>query len=396
MAGMSIHAARGFYTWLPNAGIEWGGLEVFGQTRDFPLTAEMPVSGTPRVVIERFRGNARIMGADVQTITVNGRHSIRAMDQAGAERANAAMELELTGDQNQVTILTHQDRLPSGPRVDTTLEITVPRGVSIVAGGRDGDFDVSNVNGTVEINSDRSSVRLESIGGEVRLDLGASDLIRAVDLARGLDLRGRGNDIDLERIAGQVTINGTYTGTVQMRALAMPLRWVGPQTEINLQALPGDLRMTLGDINASNVTGPARIDSRSKDIWLSGFTNALDITLGRGDVLLEATGEPMARTNVRSNAGNIELVLPANARFDLVATTAQGEAINDYGEPLRADTSPRRGGSVRGSNGGPTLELSTNRGQVLVRRGLGDGEIFPRIPPGGKAQPAAPPPAVQQ
>jgi hypothetical protein len=179
-----------------------------------------------------------------------------------------------------------------------------------------------------------------------------------------------------------------------MRALAMPLRWVGPQTEINLQALPGEMRMTLADINASNLTGPIRIDSRSKDIWLSGFTNSLDITLGRGDLMLDATTLPLARTRVRVDAGNIELALPPNAQFDLAATTDRGEAINDYGAPLNDESNGRRGGTVRGSNGGPTMELSTSRGRVLVRQSSGTGEIFPRIPPGGQLPPAELPEAL--
>ncbi len=396
--GTSIHAARGFYNWLPGSGISWGGVDVFGQSYEYPFSAETQAGAAPRVVIESFRGSARIMGADVETVAVTGRNTIRSMDRDDAERANNAAALEVTGDASQVTIRTHQERITGNQRVDANLEITVPRGASIVARGRNGDFDVSGVEGAVEIDSDRASVRLEDIGGEVRLDLGGSDLVRAVQLRKGLDLRGRGNDIDLENVAGQVTINGAYTGTVQMRALAMPLRWVGPQTEINLQALPGDLRMTLGDINATNVTGPVRIDSRSKDIWLSGYTEGLDISLGRGDILLEATALPLVRTNVRVNAGNLELVLPADAHFDLVASTDSGQAINDYGGPLQSESNGRRGASVRGSNGGPALELSTKRGQVLVRQGSGTpaGGIRPRIAPGAKASPVVPSTAPTQ
>lgn len=402
--GTSIHAARGFYTWLPGSGITWGGVDVFGQSYEYPLSAETAAGPAPRVVIESFRGNARITGSDAGMVTVGGHNAIRSMDQADAERANDAARLEVTGDANQVVIRTNQDRVTGNQRVEANLEISVPRGASIVARGRQGDFDISGVDGSVEIDSDRASVRLENVGGEVRLDLNGSDIVRAVALAKGLDLRGRGNDIDLENVAGAVTINGAYTGTVQMRELAMPLHWVGPQTEINLQALPGNLRMTLGDINATNVTGPVRIDSRSKDIWLSGFTDTLDLTLGRGDILLEPMALPLARTSVRLNAGNIELVLPPQARFDLVASTGQGDAINDYGEPLRSESNGRRGGSVRGSNGGPTLDLSTDRGQVLVRQGsragAGSGEIFPRLAPGAKG-PApvprgAPPQPVKQ
>ena len=59
----------------------------------------------------------------------------------------------------------------------------------------------------------------QSIGGDVRLDVQGSDIIRAVNLKGGFELKGRGNDVDLEKIAGQVSVDGSWGGLVQMREL---------------------------------------------------------------------------------------------------------------------------------------------------------------------------------
>jgi hypothetical protein len=397
LLGFSMHAARGLYSWLPRSGIEWGGLEVFGDSFEYPVTGEAPASNTPRVVIESFRGNARIVGGDGQTVKVTGRNTIRAMDQASADRSNGDTPLEVTGGGNEVVIRTHQDRLSGNSRISADLEIAVPRGATIVARGRDGDFDISNITGAVEIDSERASVRLEKITGEVRLDLRNSDIIRAVDLSGNLDLKGGGNDIDLERIAGQVTINGAYTGLVQFRALSKPVHWIGPRTEITAQALPGEMRMTLGDINGTGFTGPVRISSRSKDIWLADISGSLDVTLDRGDLTVEANSTPVPRINVRVDAGNVELALPPNAPFDLTAVTDRGEAVNSYGDPIREDfdndgKGNRRRSTLRGSRpGGAAIDISVGRGELLVRRA---GEILPGTAPATK--PVIPPTQVEQ
>ena len=42
-----------------------------------------------------------------------------------------------------------------------------------------------------------------------------------------LDLQGRGSDVELENIGGQVTVNGAYTGNLDFKNLAKPLNFEG-------------------------------------------------------------------------------------------------------------------------------------------------------------------------
>src|SRR6185503_21209744 len=71
--GVSLHAVRGFSAWLPGSRIELGGLDIFGENYDYPVAAEKAASTkTPRVIIESFRGNARVTGGDVQSVKVTG------------------------------------------------------------------------------------------------------------------------------------------------------------------------------------------------------------------------------------------------------------------------------------------------------------------------------------
>jgi hypothetical protein len=72
-----------------------------------------------------------------------------------------------------------------------------------------------------------------------------------------------------------------------------------------------------------------------------------------------------------TKAGDVELVLPAAAKFALAARTRRGEVTNDYGPPLRM-TNEERGGSLEGSaGGGPRVVLETDRGDIRVRKGEG-------------------------
>ena len=239
--GITLHTVMGLSTWFPGR-IQLGGLDVFGESFDYPIAGEKPTSKTPHVVIESFSGNARIMGTDAQEVKVTGRKTIRSLDQEGADRANQEAAFEITGSPDQVIIRTNQNRASGPRRVSTEMEILVPKGASIEAHsearGRSGDFDIHDIDGAVAITSDNAGVRLENIGGETRLDLRNSDLVRAVNLKGALDLKGRGSDIDLENIAGPVNINGFYSGMLQFHNLSKTIHFVGPQTEFFAQRSP--------------------------------------------------------------------------------------------------------------------------------------------------------------
>ena len=373
--GGTLHAAMGLSNWLPRGRLELGGLDIFGETYDYPITAEKPAAKAPHILIESFRGNARISGMDSSTVKVTGRETVRSMDQDRADRAHENTVFEIAGDENNIIIRTNQDRAPSSQRVTHELEIAVPKGASIEAHGRSGDFDVNDIQGTVTIDSDRAGIRLENIGGETRVDVRNGDIVRALNVKGNFELRGRGSDLDLQNMEGTVTVNGGgWAGNVQFQNLSKPLLFTAPQTEMSIQKLPGQIRMPLGTFNASNLVGPARVETRSRDVQISDFTNSLEVSVDRGDIELRPS-LPVAKLQAHTRSGNITLALPAEAKFDLTAATNRGEVSNQFGGSVRIEESGR-GGTMRGSTGGPQLNLHTDLGDVSVRKASPDEPPF--------------------
>jgi len=397
MIGLSVHTVRGFESWWPRSGITLGGIDMFGESFEYPLAGEKQTGKAPRVIIENFRGNARITGIDSSSVKVTGRKTIRSLEQSGADRANQDSPFEITGDANEIMIHTNQDHVSGSQRITAEMEITVPKGATVEAHGRTGDFDVTDVAGNVEIISDSAGVRLQNIGGEVKMDLRRSDIVRAVNVKGPLDLKGRGSDVELQDIDGQVTIAGTYSGVIQFRNISKPLRFNGQQTDLNIEKLPGQVRMALGDFTATNLVGPVRLTTRSRDVHISDFTNSLELTVERGDIELRPGKLPVAKMDVHAHFGDVEVSLPPAARFDLTGITARGETYSDFGAPLHTERSGN-GGSIRGSSGGPVINLQTERGKMTVRKATADDKPFaPEVDaPTTSAAPAKPLQKVEQ
>ena len=127
------------------------------------------------------------------------------------------------------------------------------------------------------VNCDRADVRLARIGGNARVDLRRSEVFRAAEVKGNLDLQGRGRDVELENIAGQVTISGSYSGTLAFKNLAKPLHFESQNTDLKVEALPGELSIDLGGVNARNVIGPMRVVTNTRDVKIEDFSNALDL-----------------------------------------------------------------------------------------------------------------------
>ncbi len=396
----AVHAHGGFWNG-PQFRIR--GVEMFGEAFDYPLNGETPAVGkTPRVVIESFRGNARIVGADVEDVKVTGRKTVRAMKQADADVANNQTPFEVVKDGMNVIVRANQDRASDSQRISADLEITVPKGSTIEARGRYGDFDISDIRGTVDIASDNAGVRLQNIGGNVRVDTRKSDIVRAVNVAGNVELKGRGNDLELQDIAGTVVVTATYTGMVQMRNVAKAVRYEAPQTELTFEKLPGDIRMTVGELTATNVVGPIRLSARSKDVQVRDFTQGLEISVDRGDIEVRPSAPSLARMDVRTRSGDIDFAVPEKAKFDLAATTDRGEITNDLGDFFKAETSGP-GASLKGNIGdGPRVVLATNRGSITVRKANGTDTAdaseheAPRAPKAPKVPSAPLAPAQEQ
>lgn len=364
VAGSLVWAARENGIHIDGRGLNW-----WGSSYDYPVEATAPAGGAKRIVFENPRGSIKVTGADTDQIAVTGHKSVRAYARDEADKTNGKTPVEIVPQGDHLLIRTNQDRSPDNQQISDDLEVTVPHGVSVEARGHNGDYEISDVTGDLELGTDHGDVRLARVDGNARLDIGRSDLIRAVDLKGRLDLQGRGSDVELENIGGQVTINGSFNGTLDFKKLAKPLQFEGARnTELSVQAVPGHINMDLGQFNGTDLVGPIRLVGNSRDIRIEQFTLSLELDNQRGDVELHPGRMPLPSIEARTGSGRIDLVLPEKGVFQLDATAERGEAVNDFGSSIQKE-SDGKSATLKGKTGeGPMLHITSSRGSISVRK----------------------------
>lgn len=366
------------------------GMEVFGEPWDFDLHASHPIGSAKRVVVENPRGNVRITGGDASEVTVNGRTTIRAFRKEDADRGHRESPLEIVTEGDRIVIRNKQKRKDGPWKITSDLEVSVPKQVSVEGRGDYGDFDIVNIDGDVDIESDNAGVRLADIGGGVRVKVNRSDIIRAVDVAGGVKVEGRAaDDVELDRIRGPVVISGSYSGDLVLKGLADSLQFDTARTEFRVAKVPGEVRIDLGDLSAVNVTGPIRLKTRSRDVELTDFTGKLDVELDRGSLHVRPGRTPVASMDLVVRSADVQLALPESAAFGLLAEVEKGDLVNEYGSSLTQERSDERS-VLKGPPGvEPNIKLRADRGTVTISKATAALAEAP-IPPAPPAPPKPP------
>jgi len=343
------------------------GLELFGTAYDFPLEGMQAADGVRLVVVENLRGNVRVAAGAAGEVRVRGRMTVRALERRAADEMRRKMPLEITAAGDVLTVRTNQERTEA-EQVSSDLEIQVPPTVSVELRGREGDLDVAAIGGDAVIRSGRADVRLADIGGSARVEVRRSRLVRAVNLKGGLSLRGRGRDVEVEAAGGPVNVSGAFSGELQFRRLPQGLEFESERTLLRVRQVRGRLRLGLGTLLANGVDGPIRLKTRTRDVELVDFAGALELELERGNVVLRPAKVLSEALTVTVGAGNIELAVPENARFGLLAVVERGEIRNEFGEPFRLAPG-EQGATLEGPKGGePLVRLRVDRGAITLRK----------------------------
>jgi DUF4097 and DUF4098 domain-containing protein YvlB len=353
-------------------GLDTGSVSLLGSDYDYDIASagspQVASQGVTHIVLDNIRGNVTVKGDESGDVKVSGHKSIRAYNHQSADRANQDSRITVERKGDAVVIALAEPSNSNRLQISTDLDVSIPKGLSVEAHGRTGDLTIDNVDGMVDLSTARGDIRLTHIGKNVRIDASRSGTIRATDLRGGFDLQGKGSDVQLENIAGEVSINGDYSGTLEFHALAKPLRFESSRTEFHVEAVPGTITLDLGQLKLANVTGPVRFSTGTRDIDASDVTGALDLAVERGDITVKQNAVPIPKIDVRSHNGDISLLLPEKAGFDLKGTTAQGEVENGYGAALTTQ-STGRSSSILGQVGtGPTINVVTDRGTVSVKK----------------------------
>jgi DUF4097 and DUF4098 domain-containing protein YvlB len=347
---------------------------------DDQLQQEFPADASLHIVSDR--GAVNVAASTDNQIRVVVHKRINADSQQEADKYNPATKPQITISDHTITLTANAQAGQHAVTAD--LEISLPRKASVVISARRGDVSVLGRDGDVDISSQRGDVAASDINGKVNLNL-ARDSARISNVSGDVVVQGRASDLSIEDVKGATRLSGEFD-SIKLSKIGSAVSFKSARTDLEFSKLTGDLDMDSGDMRASELTGPFRMLTRSKDIRLIGVNGDVRLENENGDV--EIRMNKLGNMQVNNRNSDIQLYLPDKAAFQLDAHSRGGEIQSDFDALKINNGEDQATASGTVGAGGPRLVITNEHGGIELRKGsmVAEGPMTPKPP-----RPPAPP-----
>jgi DUF4097 and DUF4098 domain-containing protein YvlB len=354
---------------LPDMGIDIDMGDMFQHPYDW--TTVLPVESAhsnEAVSISTPRGNISVHPSTDDKLHVIVHKTASASDESEAHRRADAVTVAVTPTNGGYEIRPQESGEQSS-RVRVDLEVQLPSESSITAQTSRGNITVIQMNGPLTVNSKSGDLDIHDITGDVSLDMSHGDA-RLMNVKGNVRLSGAGTELDLTQISGDATINGDFFGPIRVRHVAKSLRYTSSRTNLTLDHLTGQLELDPGELSVTDLPGNIQVTTANKDITLENVTGHMDVTSRRGNITVRFPTQPREDVRITDDSANIEVTLPAQSSFDIMAVSRSGEIENDFQGPALKVTTTGDTKVLQGSYGthGPHITLNNTYGTISIRK----------------------------
>jgi DUF4097 and DUF4098 domain-containing protein YvlB len=332
---------------------------MFGSRYDFTDSFSQPVNAATQIKILAHHGDIKITASADDQVHAIVQKTLRSGSEQDANKLNEATHPKFD-QQGSIAVLD----LTSGnyQHGQFDLDLQLPRAVALAVSTHHGDITVSQRDGNIDLTTDHGDISLDQVKGDASIHLRHGS-ITAKDVGGNVTLDGNISNTNLSDVRGTVSMTGTYWGDMELARIAKQVHFNTSRTDLQFNRLDGEFNMQPDDLRANGLTGPFRLETKSKTVHLEDTTG--DIHIQNRNASIELHPKSVGAIDVSNVHGEIKIALPANAAFQLDAQSLGGDIETDFG--IKVDNS-RRDATARGAvgKGGPTINLRTERGTIEV------------------------------
>jgi DUF4097 and DUF4098 domain-containing protein YvlB len=331
-------------------------------------------------VIDLPHGDLSVVGSDGSTIEVQSHAVAHASSDADASKVFTSIAPHLTVSGNSVLVRSEEN---GKGRVNLT--VTVPKTARVTVNSTWDDVTAAGLSAGINVTA-RGDIHLNSITGPVEAHFtnGKHDEFSAHDITGDLALQGDLNDLTLSQIKGRVMQNGQLDGDVHIEDVSGQVHLHTSVTELQLESLPGELTLNSDDLRVTEAQGQVRVTTHAKDIDLSQIYGDTFVDNRDGSISVAPAG-PYA-IEARDGKGDVNITIPPDGAGTVDGHTRNGDIVTDFGLTISGEENKSVSGKI--GSGGPKIELSTDNGDLHIKK----GPAYPPKPPVAQATPAAPKP----
>jgi hypothetical protein len=341
-------------------GLPWCG-NTYNYTDD--LQQAFPAGGSLHVNSER--GAINVTVSDDSQIHVAVHKRVNADRQEQADQWNKTSRPQIGVNGQVVTVDANTNGSGDHP-ITSDLDIAIPRKASVVLSSHNGDISVMGREGSADITSRRGDVSITDLNGNAIVNLDDSSA-RLSQISSDVVIQGRAKEVSLEDVKGTARLDGDFRESVKLSRIAKAVSFKSSRTDMSFSRLDGELDLEPGDLEASNIVGPFNLNTRHKDVRISGVSSNVLVRNENGPVEIEVT--KLGNLEVQNERADIRIFVPEKSSFQMEAQARNGEIQSDFSE-LKVENGDNRSTATGSVNGGTShIVLNNQRGSIEIRKG---------------------------
>jgi len=336
---------------------------IFSNHYDFTDNFAQPITGGSEIKVLSVQGDISVTPSEDNQVHAVVRKSVRSDSQENANHINDATHPKFT-QQGSLWLLDLTNGDFEKARFD--LDLQLPRQYVLSLSTRRGNLSVSQRDGNVDLSTDHGNLSAESVKGATSLHV-RNGSVNVKTITGNVLVDGEVEDGSVSDVTGTLEFNAGYNGTVQLAHISDRLHFKSVRTDLQLAKLDGEISMGHGDIRATALAGPVKLNTRSNEVHFDEVSGEVEVENRNGIVSIRPK-TPLGSIDVNNVRGGIELELPPAAGFKLDAESKDGTIdVNDF--DISVDNR-RRDATARATigKGGPDIRLRTDRGTIEIRK----------------------------
>jgi DUF4097 and DUF4098 domain-containing protein YvlB len=209
---------------------------------------------------------------------------------------------------------------------EARLDVKVPRYADVeIVDSRDGDIEVSEVDGSVAIGSRSGAVKVSRVGS--------------------LEIRTQQGEINAKEIKGAFSARTTH-GEITVQTVGGPVEVATTHGEVTVQNAAGDVRVnsSSSEINIRCAKGRVEAQTASGSITLAGIDGDVDASTASGEITFKGSIRADGRYRLKSLSGEVQMAIQENPPgFTATLVTYNGEIETVFRLKI---SSPMSGGPI--------------------------------------------------
>jgi DUF4097 and DUF4098 domain-containing protein YvlB len=369
--------ASGAHRWWGPMSDQWGDngdefFNMFGRPQhdmdQQVLNTQIPANAT--IEVQNPRGDVSITAGDSATMQVQAHAVAYADNDADANKIFASEAAHVTVSGNAVLLKSEGNN--SG-RLNLT--IALPKSAHVTVNAGRGNVTAAGLGAGANITAGHGDIHLNTITGSVQVHFSTDKGDFSAHQVDGdITADGRCNDLTLSEIHGKIALNGDIFGEAHMENLSGPVHLHTSVTDLEMGSLPGDMTLNDEDLRVTEARGQVRVVTHSKNVDLSQIYGDTYVEDRDGNISIAPAGAFNVDAKSIRGKGDIELTLAPNVSASITASTRNGDILSDYEVNIPEGESKKVALTL--GSGGPKINLSTDVGDVRIKKGSG----FPPAP----------------